>query len=178
MENTIGNSSHWPPSLDRPSRLLLTVVLVVSAWQLALPLWPWVQQVTMRRFQLRTENYWAWAMQQCIPSMYSFENRYWVLDRDPNSLLGDLSESHIIESRVINHFPARVFTFGDNRYRFLTSDLQAKSLLNTDNKVDQQRFLIMRSSYRGLQYQSLCTVKRAPEGHLQWHSNDYVGKTP
>jgi hypothetical protein len=155
--------------MDLPGKLVMTFVLVLSLWQLALPLWPLVQDATLQRFQLRTNNFVLWAMQQCIPSMYSFENRYWVYDQDPRLTAPGEQVAEALESRLINHFPTRVFTFGDNRFRFLTQGF---------TPGESERFLLIRSSYRGRECQTLCQITADTAGQLHWQATNFTGETP
>ena len=116
--------------LDPGFFALLTVILVVTVWLLALPFSKTIQHATLNRFHFQTRSFAVWATQQPIPAMYNLYNRYDIRpspwDKTPNS---------IWERGTANHFPLRLFTFGDNRVIFL--------------RPGQIRTIDIRSSYRG-----------------------------
>lgn len=82
----------------------------------------------MRRFHLRDNSFLVWAIQQPIPAMYNFANRYRVWEGSPAPppeataghsahQIGDPAE--LLESGCVNHFPSRMITFANARYRLL-----------------------------------------------------------
>jgi uncharacterized membrane protein YcjF (UPF0283 family) len=75
----------------------------------------------LKRFHLASESYPIWALHQCAPSMYNFENKVWFANsRGPEISPGDRG----FYSATVNHFPARHITYGDLRSRqFLDQDL-------------------------------------------------------
>ena len=94
--------------------LVLALVVVVSGWVLCMPFCRFVQRTTMARFHLQTPSFFAWAVQQPIPAMYNFYNRYEIM---PPPWRGSPAFQSV--GATINHFPIRMFTFGDNRAIFL-----------------------------------------------------------
>lgn len=141
-------------SHDTFALALVALVVTVSGWILAMPMCRPIQTATLERFHLRTPSYWGWAAQQPIPSMYNFENRYWWFaglapeaDRGTSRLFAD---DHSIETRVVNHFPGRLLTFGDGRYRLL-------------GKGDEGH-LVIRSRYRGQELATVWNATASPRG--------------
>lgn len=130
---------------DWPAVGLVMLILVVSGWCILLPFAPQLQTATMQRFHLSSSDYFRWACQQPIPSMYNLENRYWITD---SSILVDSSGTALIapagfseaiepiDSGFANHFPTRVLTFGDGRHKYLS---------NSDRPI----YLMVESRYRG-----------------------------
>ena len=110
--------------------LVMVGVLTVTAWLLATPVVGWVSMATMRRFHLHSENYVTWAAQFPIPAMYNFANRFRyrrvygddvpiesivpVFDLEGQSV----NPPEMTPWRYLNHFPTRVMTFADGRYRY------------------------------------------------------------
>lgn len=118
---------------------IVAMVMFVVLWLLMTPLVPRVAMETMRRFHLRSSNYAVWAAQFPIPAMYNFANRvrFANLDlsenqKDPSSPAGNTPASNTLANstpasteptmspwRYVNHFPTRVITFADGRYRYM-----------------------------------------------------------
>jgi hypothetical protein len=63
---------------DKPALILFALIGLVFAWNLALPMSHTLQEAGLKRYHLASGNYYAWAVQQPIPSIYNFENRYWL----------------------------------------------------------------------------------------------------
>ena len=63
---------------DIPALVLFGLIGLVFAWNLALPMSQTLQEAGLKRYHLASSNYFAWAAQQPIPSIYNFENRYWM----------------------------------------------------------------------------------------------------
>jgi hypothetical protein len=140
---------------DVAGALLCALVICISIWQLALPLSRSVQDATLARFHLASPSFAGWALQQPIPSMYSFENRYWIIDEESNHT--------VHESKIVNHFPTRLFTFGDNRYRLLNEGIS--------------KTLVVRSRYRGNERVTLCRAIPSTTGGFTWESMQIPGMT-
>ena len=124
--------------------VLILVICCAGAWIAALPLSSTVQEAYLKRFHLASPSFGQWAVQQTIPSMYNFENKYWfsrqrvskdelneiannetrVITKDPNAK---------IKSNMVNHFPTRVATFADERVHL---------------KDDPRGFFYFRTRYR------------------------------
>ncbi|MCP4890083.1 MAG: hypothetical protein GY904_26200 [Planctomycetaceae bacterium] len=122
-------------SEERDYGMLVIVMLIVTIaiWLLLMPVVPAIASATLHRFHLRTPSFAAWAMQFPIPAMYNFANRYKV-EADQVSL-GSSPETVPLDGRMVNHFPARIFTFADGRYLHL--------------RHGEDRWLTIESSYRG-----------------------------
>lgn len=141
-------------SHDGFALVLVALVVGVSGWLLAMPFCRPIQAATLERFHLCTPSYWGWAAQQPIPSMYNFENRYWWFTgpapaehRSRAHLYGD---ARSIETRVVNHFPGRLLTFGDGRYRLLGNG--------------ESCHLVLRSRYRGHELATVWNATASPCG--------------
>jgi len=142
-------------SRDIPSAILLLAILAAGLWMAALPLSTQVQQTFLRRFHLASSSYPVWAIQQTVPSMYNFENKYWFSHRPMSQDVIDQlaseetrivntkgistvrrntgSETEIV-SNMVNHFPTRVATFADERIHL---------------KDNPKGFYYFRTRYRG-----------------------------
>jgi hypothetical protein len=137
MDSGVDHSDDQQRPADWGYRIILAFVVVVSIWMIATPLIPKVAGTTMRRFHLNSSSFLTWSWQFPIPAMYNFANRYQIR-RVPSSLVTDglLSEFAVTPTwRYANHFPTRVFTFGDGRYKLLRSG--------------QSVWVDVESSYRG-----------------------------
>ncbi len=164
---------------DWAFRILVTALMSVAVWLLAMPWVPAIAGLTMHRFHLRTGSFAAWAIQQPIPPMYSFANTTEVWLSPPEA---DLETSHqaspleqsesivleravggedvhpgatsgsIIKGRMINHFPTREFTFANARVRYL--------------RDRERKWFVLRSTYRGQTLKSVYRLDPAPD--LGW----------
>lgn len=114
---------------DRLYQAILLVLACVSAWLIAMPVSPFIQQTTLNRFHLQTKSFAAWAIQAPIPAMYSFYNRCQI-----EAMPWDASPFSTPRTGTINHFPVRVTTFATDRLYL--------------KQVDQ-RMITLRSDYRG-----------------------------
>ena len=90
--------------IDYGFRAIVTLVVLIAIWLLLMPWVPVIASATLHRFHLRTSNFALWAIQQPIPSMYNFANRYEVREIPPG-LLDPIIEN--TEKRYINHFPTQ-----------------------------------------------------------------------
>lgn len=133
---------------------MAVLVVGVSGWILAMPVYRPIQSATLERFHLCTPNYLAWAAQQPIPSMYNFENRYWLFagsaPEGGSGMANPIADDQWVESRVVNHFPGRLLTFGDSRYRLLGGG--------------ESCHLVLRSRYRGNQLATIWNATASPLG--------------
>ena len=147
------------PEAQRPDwmfRILVTALLSVAVWLLAMPWVPAIARCTMNRFHLQTDSFAAWAIQQPIPPMYSFANTTEVRNRSPNSPdqhasepTGSSEDNAVLAGRFINHFPTREFTFANARVRHLLDR--------------SSRWFVLRSTYRGQTVESLYRLDPAAE---------------
>lgn len=97
---------------------ILLLILIVACWLLSLPFCRFIQRASLNRFHLQTRSFTLWAIQQPIPAMYNFHNRYEIR---PSPWRKDSPGQSYSERGTVNHFPLRLFTFGDNRAIFLSS---------------------------------------------------------
>jgi hypothetical protein len=106
-------------SIDGFYYVILSMVAAIALWLVSMPFCKFVQRTTINRFHLQTESFAVWAIQQPIPAMYNLYNRYEVRP-SPWKPEPDASEpDNTGHSGTVNHFPLRMFTFGDNRKVFL-----------------------------------------------------------
>lgn len=122
-------------------RSIMGLVLAGALWLLALPICSLVQQAALQRYHLQTRCFALWALQAPLPAMYNFYNRYRV---EPQPWDATFFSQPV--TGTINHFPVRLYTFGETRGELL-------------GDVDR-RMLTVRSDYRG---QSLTTRWTASE---------------
>jgi hypothetical protein len=122
------------PETDRDYGLIaiVSVLVAIAVWLLLMPLVPAIASATLHRFHLRSGSFLLWSIQQPIPSMYNFANRYEVREFPPGLIDPILGSP---QRRFINHFPSRVLTFANTRYVHLS---------NGDD-----RWVTIESSYRG-----------------------------
>jgi hypothetical protein len=111
---------------------IVLLVIVVAVWLLLMPFVPAIASATLHRFHLRSKSFPLWAIQQPIPSMYNFANRFEVREYPPG-LVDPILDS--TEKRYINHFPTRVLTFANTRYLHL--------------RKAEDRWVTIDSTYRG-----------------------------
>lgn len=111
------------PSTDWGFRIILVGVGLVVVWVIAMPWAPPVAGATMRRFHLQSESFVTWSAQFPIPAMYNFANRYQFCSVPPSMISEGLISDFATPPkwRYANHFPTRVFTFGDGRYNLYRS---------------------------------------------------------
>lgn len=105
-----------PRTRDYGFIVIVVMVVVVAVWLLLMPFVPAIASATLHRFHLRSESFPWWAIQQPIPSMYNFANRFEVREFPPGLVDPILDNT---EKRYINHFPTRVLTFANTRYLHL-----------------------------------------------------------
>lgn len=165
--------------MEKPADWGLRSLLFVSGclgfWLLMTPLIPAVSQSLMDRFHLRTTSFAVWAIQQPIPSMYSFRNtteiRDLPLDIGESGLIDPLlldplfglptvetnpsKPIGIIGGRTINHFPTREITFANSRYEYLSKP---------QNPAQSTRWFILESTYCGRKLRSVYELTVADDG--------------
>lgn len=117
---------------DYGMMLIVAMLAAVSVWLLLMPLVPQIASSTLHRFHLRSRSFLWWSVQQPIPSMYNFANRFEVREYPPG-LIDPIIDS--TEKRFINHFPTRILTFANTRYLYLSKG--------------EDRWVTIESSYRG-----------------------------
>jgi len=133
--------------------IIIGLVAVIAAWLLLFPFVTPIAETTLNRFHFKTASFWQWAVQQPVPAMYSFRNTYEVTRPGRSG-----REDFVAESGTINHFPLRVVTFANGRYR---------NLLERED-VDVH----VTSTYRGHRLESDYRVKSDDNGVFQMRSLD------
>ena len=139
------------PKTDYGFIAIVALVAAVVVWLLLTPFVSSIASSSLYRFHLRSSSFAWFAIQQPIPSMYNFANRYEVAEVPPG--LVDPLFSMAVEPRYINHFPARVLTWSSRRYQ------------NLDEGRD--RWVTIESSYRGLTVKSVLHAKPDGEGGFE-----------
>lgn len=165
MNSTKSISIHTsvPKRPDWAYRILLALAGVVAGWLLIMPVCPPIIRSTMDRFHLRSNSFAWWAVQTPIPAMYNFKNTSEVRDLPPGEQLGGLIDPillspldeveaplGILSKRVLNHYPAREFTFANGRVRHLQGDAT--------------RWLVIESFYQGESMRSAYQLERDDSG--------------
>ena len=118
---------------DVGSALLLGTIGIVTTWLLSIFLMTSVSRMALARFHLQTGSFLGWSVQQVVPAMYNFENRFeFQPDRPISSTVVEFAKT-----RQLNHFPVRVVTFFDSRYG-LFHDGNGAQLLITSRYRGQQ----------------------------------------
>lgn len=156
-------SSKETPARDWSTITLAGLVLIVGGWTAALPFSRGIQNATFQRFHLSTPSFACWVLQQTTPAMYNFENRYWLI---PSEQVADQSSNsaEAIETNLVNHFPLRLLTFADHRYRILHDD--------------QPHTLVIRSAYRGNSLMTRCQALPQGNGAYVLEKTPYAGNLP
>ncbi len=126
-------------------RCIATLLLLVAGWLLAMPFSRFIQQTTFNRYHLQTRSFTLWALQVPVPVMYNFYNRYQI---EPLPWDATLFTQPV--TGTINHFPLRLYTFGDNRALMLP-------------RADRQ-MLTVQSQYRGHSLTTRWTVTASDDG--------------
>jgi len=155
----LGNA---PIQQDLGFYALVGLVGLVAVWLLAMPLVPTVAEATMRRFHLTTESFSLWSLQQLIPSMYNFDNRFEVQRQPPDS--GDpifhslspwerIAARERVKSGQVNHFPASRIT---------------SALAHTTYSGDLgDRWFTLITSYRGIEEKSYYHLQPREDGGFE-----------
>ena len=125
------------PARDYGFIAIVTLAIAVALWLLLMPWVPAIARQTMYRFHLATPSYTTWAAQFPVPSMYNFANEFKVESIPPGFVDPIIDDAW----RHVNHFPARMITFGDGRYHHLLAR--------------EDRWFTLRSSYRGQTLESM-----------------------
>lgn len=123
------------------------LITIIAVWLLLMPLVPAIASAALHRFHLRSSTFLWWAVQQPIPSMYAFANRYEVRESPPGEI-DPVIETN--QKRYINHFPTRVLTFANMRYRLLNDG--------------RDRWVTIESTYRGQTIKTTLHAKPLPGG--------------
>jgi len=114
----------------------------------------------MRRFHLVSPSFWAWAISQPMPSMYSFSNTFDVRDSTPDDRELQVADAAYAGKRhpdclhreYVNHYPGQVVAFGEVRLGLC--------------RPNQRRWVVTTSTYRG---QRIVVVTQVmPVGHRRF----------
>ena len=138
MNRLFGFISNARLAKDWHGLLLLLVIFAIAGWLIAMPFSEAIQMSTINRFHLTTRSFPAWALQQPIPPMYNLENRYW---HSPRRLASDelaAFPSSDVETKVINHFPARMITFSRGRQRIPDNQSECWFYLHSKYRQSQR----------------------------------------
>lgn len=98
---------------DVGSGMLLGTIGLVAAWLIGILMTTSVSRMALDRFHLQTESFLGWSVQQIIPAMYNFENRF---EFQPDRTVAGTVVEFAKKTRQLNHFPIRIVTFFDSRY--------------------------------------------------------------
>lgn len=139
--------------------ILLFGIGAVTLWLLLMPWVPSIAAATLKRFHLTTSPFAIWAAQAPIPAMYNCANQYEIRDL-PEGLFTPVLDSS--KPRYINHFPTRVLTFANGRYELL--------------HPGQDRWVTLRSTYRGQTLVTKIHAKPVGEGRFEWvrESSEFI----
>lgn len=125
---------------------MLAGCALVAGFLAAMPIHPAAARLSMSRFHLRTEPFALWAALQPVPAMYNFANRYWVSPR-PLAARDLSAPPGEVETRMLNHYPPRIFTFGFERLRHVSAG---------------ERWVYLESAYRDLRVRSAYHLRPGP----------------
>ncbi len=127
---------------------IVVLVATITLWLLMTPISRSIAAASMHRFHLRSHSFAVWAVQFPIPTMYNFANRYEVREL-PWGLIDPIADE--TERRYINHFPSRIVTFVDNRYRHLHDG--------------RDRWYAIETTYRGQRIETRMHAEPKPDGN-------------
>ena len=82
--------------------MLVGILALAYAWVLLTPVLPSVARAGMLRFNLLSDSFGVWALQQPVPSMYNFSNE---------ACFGPAFLAPRLNYVQMNHYPPRFFTF-------------------------------------------------------------------
>lgn len=114
---------------DLPAAMMFGLILAIAVWLVLLPVSRSIQQATLMRFHLQSPSFSAWCGLQVVPAMYNLENRYWL--HEPVEVAEGEGTMRCVESGTANHFPTRMLTSFDARYRFYRERNQTEVLLES-----------------------------------------------
>jgi hypothetical protein len=114
---------------DLPAAAILGLLFAIALWLMMLPFSQRIQQATLMRFHLQSPSFLAWCGLQVVPAMYNLENRYWL--HEPIELGEKESSLRCVETGTTNHFPTRMLTSFDARYRFYRQRDRAEVVLES-----------------------------------------------
>lgn len=135
------------------SGLALFVAIAVSALVTVSILFSQTMaDAALKRFHLASDNYPLWALQQCVPRMYNFENKIWFAASSEDATAAELESGSMYEA-TLNHFPARHITYGD---------LRAKQFGESNSAIFK-----MKSSFRSRQLTSIWELQKDSSGVLR-----------
>ena len=120
-------------------RCLVGILALSYSWVLLTPVVPAVSRAGMLRFNLMTESFGAWFLQQPIPSMYNFSNE---------ACFGPAFLEPRLTYLQMNHYPTRLFTFTER-------DAHTEAL---------PMILKSRSTYQGHRIEAFHLIEAAPGG--------------
>jgi hypothetical protein len=106
----------------------------------------------LKRFHLASDSYPVWALQQCVPRMYNFENKIWFAASIKDLTAAEGKSDGMYEA-TLNHFPARHITYGD---------LRTRQFRQSDSAIFK-----MKSSFRGRHLTSIWEIKKDGSGVLR-----------
>jgi len=152
-------------------RALLTASVAIAIWISLTPWVPFVSDCLMRRFHLRTASYTAWAVQQVIPSMYSFRNTVEVRDVPEDVLDSGWLDPFLLDPLADPTSPRKLSaltasgsnSLGSNRFGALASrtinhfpareitfaNTRYRYLSPPENPSQADRWFVLESTYRG-----------------------------
>jgi len=122
---------HSAGRTDHGYMALVSLLMVVMLWLVALPFSPFIQQAALNRFHLQSPSFVHWAALAPVPAMYSFHNRYRT-EAPPDALA-----SFEPMTGTLNHFPVRLYTFGESR-GFMLRD-PARHILTVESRYRGRR---------------------------------------
>ncbi len=145
-----------PIRRDLGFHALVGLLGLVAIWLLAMPLVPAVTESTMHRFHLTTPSFSWWAIQQPIPSMYNFDNRF-EMQRQPRGsgkpILHGIHSREKVASGQVNHFPASRIT---------------SALANTTYSGDlEDWWFTLITGYRGIEKRSYYHLQAREDGGFE-----------
>ncbi len=145
-----------PIQRDLGFHALVGLLGLVAVWLLAMPFVPALTEATMRRFHLTTESFSLWSLQQLIPSMYNFDNRFEVQRQPPDfgdPIFQGIHARERVASGQVNHFPASRIT---------------SALANTTYSGDSEdRWFTLITSFREIEERSYYHLQPRKDGGFE-----------
>lgn len=125
---------------DLAGGILLVMVVSVMMASTSIIFSATTREMAMRRFQLASRSFPVWAAQGLIPAMYNFDNRIRIVGNgasldaaptDPPYGRASAAADPFVIEETVNHFPARVATFGDFKVLVLSDSDQVGLKMTT-----------------------------------------------
>lgn len=125
--------------MTKSTKVFYTVLVIFALVQFSKFLFP---SPFLKQFHLDSPGFAEWSCLQTVPSMYNYSNRAWVSrsEYDPLTLEEIVKGELDFTGIQINHYPARLLTFRQDRKKAL--GLSVKSVYLRSTFARESRFSV------------------------------------